>query len=111
MPNSRYLAAIVTGLVLALGTVLLLSAVRIHTQMSLTVHLHQHRRLCEAVMHATCGAHLRLPREVHMCRPAASAYPPEVLVYLGIRSTRRLGTDGLRVYRDSYRPHHPWSAY
>jgi predicted lysophospholipase L1 biosynthesis ABC-type transport system permease subunit len=36
-PNSRYLAAVVTGLALALLTVLLLSAVGIHALMSLTV--------------------------------------------------------------------------
>jgi predicted permease len=36
-PNARYLAAVITGLVLALGTVLILSAVGIHALMSLTV--------------------------------------------------------------------------
>jgi putative ABC transport system permease protein len=37
MPNSRYLAAVATGLALAMVTVLLLSAVGIHALMSLTV--------------------------------------------------------------------------
>jgi putative ABC transport system permease protein len=52
LPNSRYIAAVVTGLVIALITVLLLSAVGIHTLMSLTVI----RRLKEIGIRIALGA-------------------------------------------------------